>query len=160
MGSAMMAAVDVDTAAASAAPSLATRGASNARGAVKVCQLRRRMNVQRVQPDGAGHVRLNEWVHPGRITDVETDRREQYGYDASWTVVAAIETEVGLDGMKRVFAAAQAHQIAYVGALTPETVDGGNDWRPSTSETLRGRRTRISSGSARDGSSRSTSAAR
>ncbi len=36
----------------SAAPSLATRGASKARGAVRVCQLRRRMNVQRVQPDG------------------------------------------------------------------------------------------------------------
>jgi hypothetical protein len=82
-----------------------------------------------VSPTDKAAVRLVNWVHPGRITDVETDNREQYGYDASWTVVSAIETEVGLEGMRKVFAAAQAHQIAYAGALTPETVSGGNDWR-------------------------------
>jgi hypothetical protein len=82
-----------------------------------------------VSPTDPAAVRLVDWVHPGRITDAPTEAREQFGYDASWTVVSAIVTDVGLDGMQRVFGAAQAHQIAYVGALAPETVSGGNDWR-------------------------------
>jgi len=82
-----------------------------------------------VSPTNRAAVRLEDWVNPGRITDAATDAREQYGYDASWTVISTAVTEVGEAGMRQVFAAAQAHQIAYVGALTPETVTGGNDWR-------------------------------
>jgi hypothetical protein len=86
-------------------------------------------NPGAVSPTDKAAVRLVDWVHPGRITDVETDAREQYGYDASWTVVSEIVTDVGLDRMRGVFAAAQARQIAYVGAYAPETVSGDNDWR-------------------------------
>ena len=82
-----------------------------------------------VSPTDKAAVRLVDWVHPGRITDEVTDAREQYGYDASWTVITALLADVGLDGMQRVFAAAQDHQIAYVGAGTPETVGNDNDWR-------------------------------
>jgi hypothetical protein len=86
-------------------------------------------NPGAVSPTDKPAVRLEDWVNPGRITDAATDAREQFGYDASWTVISAIVTDVGESAMRQVFAAAQAHQIAYVGALTPETVSGGNDWR-------------------------------
>ena len=43
-----------------------------------------------VQPTDRAAVKLNDWVFPGRIADTETDAREQYGYDASWTVVRSI----------------------------------------------------------------------
>jgi hypothetical protein len=82
-----------------------------------------------VSPTDRAAVRLVDWVHPGRITDDETDAREQYGYNASWTVMRSILTEIGGGGMQDVFKAAQSHQIAYVGAGTPETVSGSNDWR-------------------------------
>jgi hypothetical protein len=82
-----------------------------------------------VSPTDKAAVRLADWVHPGRITDATTEAREQYGYDASQTVLTALLADVGLDGMQRVFAAAQDHRIAYVGAGTPETATGDNDWR-------------------------------
>jgi len=83
----------------------------------------------RVSPTDRAAVRLAEWTFPGRITDEATDAREQYGYDASWTVVRSLVIDVGSAAMQRVLAAAQAHQIAYVGAGAPETVTGPNDWR-------------------------------
>lgn len=82
-----------------------------------------------VSPTDRAAVRLVDWVHPGRITDDVTDAREQYGYNASWTVMRSILTEIGEPGMQDVFKAAQSHQIAYVGAGTPETMTGSNDWR-------------------------------
>jgi hypothetical protein len=82
-----------------------------------------------IQPDGAGHVRLNEWVHPGRIADKETDNREQFGYDASWTVIRALVDEIGVERMRAVLAAAAGEQIPYVGAGTAEQVTGAADWR-------------------------------
>ena len=82
-----------------------------------------------VSPTDKAAVRLVDWVHPGRITDTATEAREQYGYDASQAVISLLVSDVGLDGMQRVFAAAQDHQIAYVGAGPPETVGGDNDWR-------------------------------
>ncbi len=86
-------------------------------------------NPSRVSPTDAAAVKLNDWVFPGRINDDETDAREQFGYDASWTVVRSIVREVGTDPMRDVLAAAQDRQIAYVGAGAPETVSGPNDWR-------------------------------
>jgi len=82
-----------------------------------------------VHPTDKAAVKLNDWVFPGRIVDDETDAREQFGYDAAWTVVRSIATEVGPDKMRDVLAAAENHQIAYVGAGTPETVAGRTDWR-------------------------------
>jgi hypothetical protein len=82
-----------------------------------------------VSPTDRAAVRLADWVHPGRISDNETEAREQYGYDASWTVIRSILTEIDEARMQDVLKAAQAHEIAYVGAGTPETVTGSNDWR-------------------------------
>ena len=88
----------------------------------------------RVAPDDPSAVRLVHWTHPGRITDDETDARERYGYNASWTVVRSLIREIGDDGMRKVFAAAQGHRIAYTAGptaagATAETVSGPNDWR-------------------------------
>jgi len=82
-----------------------------------------------VDPTDKAAVKLNDWVFPGRITDNKTDAREQFGYDASWTVVRSIVSDVGADGMRAVLKAADNRQIAYVGASAPETVAGPNDWR-------------------------------
>jgi hypothetical protein len=83
----------------------------------------------RVSPTDKASVRLVDWVHPGRITDETTDAREQYGYDASWTVMSSLLTEIGAPQMRLVLAAAQDHRIAYVGTGEPETFSGPNDWR-------------------------------
>jgi hypothetical protein len=82
-----------------------------------------------VQPESPGHVPLNEWVHPGRITDTETDQREQFGYDASWTVVRALVAEIGVERMRDVIAAAADQRIPYAGAGAPERLSGAADWR-------------------------------
>jgi hypothetical protein len=82
-----------------------------------------------VLPTDAAAVRLLDWTHPGRITDDATEAREQYGYEASWTAIRAIVQEVGDDGMRAVFRAAQDHRIAYVGGVAPETLGGVADWR-------------------------------
>jgi hypothetical protein len=82
-----------------------------------------------VSPTDAAAVKLNEWAFPGRITDKETDAREQFGYDASWSVIRSIDVEVGHQQMRAMLNAAEAHQIAYRGAGDAETVAGPNDWR-------------------------------
>ncbi|MBA2717683.1 MAG: hypothetical protein H0U52_00380 [Chloroflexi bacterium] len=82
-----------------------------------------------VDPTESAAVRLMTWEHPGRIADEETDAREQYGYEASWTVIRSLLAEIGDESMRKVLAAAAAHQIPYVGAGTPETVPGSADWR-------------------------------
>ena len=82
-----------------------------------------------VSPTDKAAVRLVDWVHPGRITDAATNAREQYGYEASWTVIRSIVSRVGDVAMARVLNAAQHRQIAYVGAGEPETVSGASDWR-------------------------------
>ena len=81
--------------------------------------------VQRTQ---AGAFPLEAWPAPGAITDKPTQLAETYGYDASWTLVRQLLTEVGPDRMRLVFKAAAAHQIAYAGRPAPETLplpDGG-----------------------------------
>ncbi len=85
-----------------------------------------------VQRDQAGAFPLEAWPAPGAITDKPTQLAETYGYDASWTLVQQLVTEVGPDRMRLVFKAAAAHQVAYTGRPAPETLplpDGGVDWR-------------------------------
>jgi hypothetical protein len=82
-----------------------------------------------LSPSSEGAVRLNEWSHPGRISDEETDARETFGYEASWTVIRDLVGEIGEEGMRTVFAAADGRQVAYVGASEPEAVTIQNDWR-------------------------------
>lgn len=82
-----------------------------------------------VNPGDAAAVPLGAWQHPGRIDDKETDAREQYGYEASWTVVRSLLAEIGEEPMRRVLAAARARTIPYTGAGTPEPLAGPADWR-------------------------------
>jgi hypothetical protein len=82
-----------------------------------------------VSPTQASAVPLEDWVHPGRISDAATNAREQYGYDASWTVIRSLVDEIGVDGMQAVLRAAKDRTIAYVGAGEPEKVDGPVDWQ-------------------------------
>jgi hypothetical protein len=82
-----------------------------------------------ITPTDPAAVRLLDWTHPGRITDDATEAREQYGYEASWTVIRSIVGEVGDEGMRAVFQAAQDRQIAYVGGGPPEHLGGVADWR-------------------------------
>ena len=82
-----------------------------------------------VSPSDPAAVRLSSWTFPGRISDAATNAREQFGYDASWTVIRSLVGDVGANGMQRVLAAAEAHQIAYVGGGSPEPVTGPTDWR-------------------------------
>jgi hypothetical protein len=82
-----------------------------------------------VSPTDEGAVPLDGWIHPGRITDPAVDKREQYGYEASWTVIRSLFVDVGAERMRDVLGAAQDGEIAYVGAGKPEIVKGLNDWR-------------------------------
>ena len=69
------------------------------------------------------------WPPPAPISDKAGDAREQYGYDASWTVVRTILAETGEDGMRRVFRAAGDDTTAYAGDVTPERTSLPDDWR-------------------------------
>lgn len=80
-------------------------------------------------PASDGAVRLNDWSHPGRITDEETNAREHFGYEASWTVIRELVDEIGEDGMRRVLAAAEASTTAYAGDVEAEVVPYPTDWR-------------------------------
>jgi hypothetical protein len=82
-----------------------------------------------VAPGDKGTVKLNDWATPGRISDAATEAREQYGYNASWTVISSIVRDVGIERMRAVLARADAGAIAYAGAGTPERVGGTTDWR-------------------------------
>ena len=82
-----------------------------------------------VSPTDDGAIDLNLWSHPGRIADDETDKREHFGYEASWTVVQSLVDEIGEESMRAVLSAANANQTAYPGAGEPETVTIKNDWR-------------------------------
>jgi hypothetical protein len=83
----------------------------------------------RVKPTAKVAFPLTSWPPPAPIADSESDAREQYGYDASWTVVREIVTSAGEHGMQLVFRAANARTTAYVGAGEPETTRLPNDWR-------------------------------
>lgn len=72
---------------------------------------------------------LDTWGPPAAIKTRTQDAREEWGYDASWTVVREIVSEVGETGMAKVFAAALAGTTAYVGSGTPERTTLPADWR-------------------------------
>jgi len=72
---------------------------------------------------------LGSWPPPAPIRDPQAGAREEYGYDASWSVIRRIVDGAGEAGMRRVFHAAADHTIAYPGAGTPERTALPNDWR-------------------------------
>ena len=63
---------------------------------------------------------LAHWDPPAPIRDAQSDAREQYGYDAAWTVIRDIADEAGEDGMRAVFRAASDETTAYPGDGAPE----------------------------------------
>jgi hypothetical protein len=82
-----------------------------------------------VTPSDQGAVPLDGWTHPGRITEPEVEQREQYGYEASWSVIRSLFVELGPERMRDVLNAAEDHEIAYVGAGRAETLNRPSDWR-------------------------------
>jgi len=74
-----------------------------------------------------GKVTLNDWGDPN-FTD-GADDVEDYGYNASFSVVEQIVSEIGEEGMRDVLAAVADRTIAYRGEVAPEAVDEVTDWR-------------------------------
>ncbi len=72
---------------------------------------------------------LDTWGPPAAIKTRTQDAREQWAYDASWTVVREVVAEVGESGMSTVFAAAAAGTTAYPGGGPPERAELPSDWR-------------------------------
>lgn len=76
---------------------------------------------------------LNDWPAPDTSTKGATAaRREAYGYDASWSVVRQIVTELGTERMRTILRAAARREIAYLGAGPAESraaESGTADWR-------------------------------
>ena len=72
---------------------------------------------------------LAHWDPPAPIRDAQSDAREQYGYDAAWTVIRDIADEAGEEGMRKVFRAASDGTTAYPGDGAPEHTALPNDWR-------------------------------
>ncbi|HEX5825613.1 MAG TPA: hypothetical protein VFY18_14235 [Candidatus Limnocylindrales bacterium] len=83
----------------------------------------------KVGPTDKAALPLADWTHPGRINDAKTSAREHYGYEASWTVIRLLVSEIGVEGMQAVLQAARDREIAYVGAVEPEKVGGAADWQ-------------------------------
>jgi hypothetical protein len=72
---------------------------------------------------------LEDWPPPAPISTTASRDREQYGYNASWTVIRSIVKVAGEDAMRKIFADAAAGTTAYRGAGTPEHSRLPNDWR-------------------------------
>jgi len=83
----------------------------------------------RPDPKAPGYLTLVGWTFPEVIRDQTTDDRERYGYGAAFYVIDEMVKAAGVDQMRVAFAAAKAHQIAYVGSGAPETTTVPNDWR-------------------------------
>lgn len=73
-------------------------------------------------------VNLNAWVIPNVQSDL-SDAREAYGYNASWSVIHDLTTEIGRDALAEVLLYAASDTIAYVGRPEPETWADQDDWR-------------------------------
>ena len=71
---------------------------------------------------------LNTWTPPTRV-DSTSAAYEEYGYDASWTVMRAIVADVSVARMRDVFKAASAQTLTYVGAGPAEASGFVPDWR-------------------------------
>lgn len=72
---------------------------------------------------------LNDWPPLTKISDEQIEKREEYGYQASFRVVQGLVTLAGDGAMRDLFRAASRREIPYVGAPSPETLPGTPDWR-------------------------------
>jgi hypothetical protein len=99
---------------------------------VAAAKLKEKATADALTPElRKARIPLNAWGAVGAATGTSED----YAYAASLTLAQEIGKRAGADGLRRVWAAAAAHQGAYqpggvVGAASPaETVDGAPDWR-------------------------------
>jgi hypothetical protein len=76
-----------------------------------------------------GYVALASWTFPQVIRDEKTNDRELYGYGAAFWVMDQIVAAAGVEQMRAAFAAAKANRTAYPGAVAPELVSPGDDWK-------------------------------
>jgi len=74
-----------------------------------------------------GKVTLNDWGDPN-FTD-GADDVEGFGYNASFSVVDQVVSEIGDDKMREVLAVVANRTIAYRGEAAPEVVGKVTDWR-------------------------------
>lgn len=74
---------------------------------------------------------LETWGNPSPIgNDTKLRAHEQYGYDASWTVIRELTSQLGEDTMRKVLQALAGHQIAYLANGRGEgTLAQVTDWR-------------------------------
>ncbi|MGH2468324.1 MAG: hypothetical protein ACRDGL_11460 [Candidatus Limnocylindrales bacterium] len=76
---------------------------------------------EQVQPTDEAGFALDAWPAPGPIDQPAAAAAERFGYNASWTVVRSLLTEIGEARMAAVLKAAQARTIAYAGRPPAET---------------------------------------
>ena len=81
-----------------------------------------------VRPDDPGRLRLNQWGEPD-LQSGDTDAQEQYGYNASWSVLQGIVDEIGVDGLAAVVQAADEHQMPYSAETVDSVLTQSPDWR-------------------------------
>ena len=72
-----------------------------------------------VAPDSPGAFKLNDWNKP-KLQDSSTSEQELFGYNASWTVVRTISTEIGMDKLAKVVAEAAQQRLAYQGPTSAD----------------------------------------
>ena len=81
-----------------------------------------------VSPTDKDAFDLDTWAPPKRV-DATSAAYEQYGYDASWTVIRAIVDDATEARMRDVFKAASAQTLTYTGAGPAEKAGFVPDWR-------------------------------
>jgi hypothetical protein len=81
-----------------------------------------------VTPGAPGTVSLEDWGTPDFQNVASTDE-EDFGYNASWTLMRALSTEVGMDRLADVVHAAANHTIAYRGDRKPEVTGTTVGWK-------------------------------
>lgn len=92
----------------------------------KIGEKRRRPKP--IKENDPGLVALNDWPPP-RPVDPKSAKIEDYAYNASYAVMAELTEEIGLKGMREIFAAATARTMPYLGDGEPEEMEGDRDWR-------------------------------
>ena len=83
---------------------------------------------QPIDPSAPGAVRLATWSDP-RFSDEDAAASEAYGYNASWSVIAQIVEEIGLDSLSAAVRAAAAHDLTYAADGHPQALASEIGWK-------------------------------
>ena len=88
----------------------------------------KRRRPKPIKENDPGLVPLNDWPPPKPV-DPQSAKVEDYAYNASYAVMAELTAEIGVEGMRKIFAAATERTMPYVGSGEPEEMEGDRDWR-------------------------------